>query len=194
MELIEGSRQLIKSTYGLRSETQDSSLKLMNSDTDSHKMAETIKRPMVIRGQKRGTGRAEDVVSCFSHVRLYRSAWTVVRQAPLSMGFSRQEYCCGLPFPIPWDLLHLGIEPASPTLAGRIFTTAPPGEHTEDFYDLENTLYAIIMIGIRHFVVFRLPSCVWLCDPRDHSMPKLYVIIILAKPIKCTTLRVEVLR
>ena len=40
--------------------------------------------------------------------------WTVAHQAPLSMGFSRQEYCSGLPFPPPRDLPDPGIEPASP--------------------------------------------------------------------------------
>ena len=42
--------------------------------------------------------------------------WTVARQAPLSMGFSRQEYWSGLPFPSPGDLPNLGIEPRSPAL------------------------------------------------------------------------------
>ena len=42
--------------------------------------------------------------------------WTVARQAPLSMGFSRQEYWSGLPFPSPGDLLDPGIEPRSPAL------------------------------------------------------------------------------
>ena len=42
--------------------------------------------------------------------------WTVVHQAPLSMGFSRQEDWSGLPFPSPWDLPDPGIEPRSPTL------------------------------------------------------------------------------
>ena len=51
--------------------------------------------------------------------------WTVARQAPLSMEFSRHEYWSGLPFPPPWDLPDLGIElvsPASPAFAGRFFT------------------------------------------------------------------------
>ena len=42
--------------------------------------------------------------------------WTVAYQAPPSMGFSRQEYQSGLPFPSPGDLPHPGIEPGSPTL------------------------------------------------------------------------------
>ena len=47
-------------------------------------------------------------------------------QAPLSMGFPRQEYWSGLPFPPPGDLPDPGIEPVSPALAGRFFTPEPP--------------------------------------------------------------------
>ena len=57
--------------------------------------------------------------------------WTVACQAPESMEFSRQEYWSGLPFPTPGDLHDQGIKPksrASPSLAGRFFTTAPPGK------------------------------------------------------------------
>ena len=49
-------------------------------------------------------------------------------QASLSMGFPRQEYWSGLPFPSPEDLPHPGIEPTPPALAGGFFTTEPPGE------------------------------------------------------------------
>ena len=49
-----------------------------------------------------------------SPVLLFATLWTVAHQAPLSMGFSRQEYWSGLPFPSPGDLPHPGIEPASP--------------------------------------------------------------------------------
>ena len=54
--------------------------------------------------------------------------WTVAHQAPLSMGFSMQEYCNGLPFPTPGDLPDQGIKPTSlvsPALAGEFFTTMP---------------------------------------------------------------------
>ena len=61
-----------------------------------------------------------------SHVGLFATPWTVAHQAPLSMGFSRQEYWSGLPFPSPGDLLDPGIEPMSPALAGRFFATEPP--------------------------------------------------------------------
>ena len=62
----------------------------------------------------------------FSHRQLFVTPWTVVQQAPLSVGFPRQEYWSGLPFPPPGDLFHPGIEfmpPGSPTLAGRFFTS-----------------------------------------------------------------------
>ena len=65
------------------------------------------------------------VLSCFSHVRLFATPWTVARQGPLSTEFSRQEYWSGLPCPSP-DLPNPGIEPASLTswaLASRFFTT-----------------------------------------------------------------------
>ena len=60
--------------------------------------------------------------------------WTVARQAPLPMEISRQESWSGLPFPMPWDLPDPGTEPAalaSPALAGRFFTTEPPGKPPE---------------------------------------------------------------
>ena len=47
--------------------------------------------------------------------------WAVAHQAPLSMGFPRQEYWSALPFPSPWDLPDPGIEPES-AIAGRFFT------------------------------------------------------------------------
>ena len=53
---------------------------------------------------------------------------TVACQAPLSMGFSRQEYWSRLPFLSLGDIFNPGIEPMSPALAGRFFTTEPPGK------------------------------------------------------------------
>ena len=51
----------------------------------------------------------------------FANPWTVASQAPLSMGFSRQEYWSGLPFPSPGDLQDPGIQPASPASAGGFF-------------------------------------------------------------------------
>ena len=66
-------------------------------------------------------------VKSLSRVRLFATPWTVACQAPLSMGFPRQEYWSLLPFPSPRDLPDPGIEPASLELAGGFFTTEPPG-------------------------------------------------------------------
>ena len=55
-------------------------------------------------------------VKSLSRVRLFATPWTVAYQAPLSMGFSRQEYWSGLPFPSPGDLPDPGIKPGSPAL------------------------------------------------------------------------------
>ena len=55
---------------------------------------------------------------------------TVARQAPLSMGFPRQEYWSGLPFPLLGSLSNPGIEPVSPAVEGRFFTTELPGKST----------------------------------------------------------------
>ena len=55
----------------------------------------------------------------------FGTPWTVARQAPLSMGFPRQEYYSVLPFPSPGDFPDQGVKPASPTLAGGFFTTEP---------------------------------------------------------------------
>ena len=98
------------------------------------------------------------VLNCFSHVQVFATLRTVPCQAPLSMGFSRQEYCSGLPCPPPGDLLDPGIKPmslVSPTLAGGFFTTSATWEaqSTGDQF---------------HSVA---QSCPTLCDPMDYSSP-----------------------
>ena len=63
-----------------------------------------------------------------SHVRLFATPWTVAYQASPSMGFSRQEYWSGLPFPSPGDLPKPGIKPGSPTLEADTLTSEPAGK------------------------------------------------------------------
>ena len=63
----------------------------------------------------------------------FRTPWTIAHKAPLSMGFPRQEYWGGLPFPSPGDLPDPGIKPASPIFAGGFFTTEPPGKPHRKF-------------------------------------------------------------
>ena len=67
-------------------------------------------------------------VKFLSRVQLFATPWTVAHQAPLSMGFSRQEYWSGLPFPSPGDLPDPGIEPRSPALEADALTSEPPGK------------------------------------------------------------------
>ena len=71
------------------------------------------------------------MLSHFSHVQCFVTLWTIAHQAPLSMGFSRQERCNGLPFPSPGDFPNPEIEPVSlmsPVLAGMFFTTSAAWE------------------------------------------------------------------
>ena len=67
-------------------------------------------------------------VKSFSRVQLFATPWTVTCQAPPSMGFLRQEYWNGLPFPSPGDLSDPAIEPGSPTLKADTLLSEPPGK------------------------------------------------------------------
>ena len=92
----------------------------------------------------------------FSCVQLFATLWTDVHRASMSMGFSRQECCSGLPFPPQGDLPNPGIKPmsaVSPTLAGRFFTTEPP-EKPPKWYESENVSFSVN------------PT---LCNPMDYS-------------------------
>ena len=71
------------------------------------------------------------VLSHSSRVQLFGTLWTVARQAPLSMGSSRQKYWSGLPFPSPGDLPDPGIEPRSPSLHTDSLLSVPPGKPLE---------------------------------------------------------------
>ena len=65
-------------------------------------------------------------VKSLSHIQLFVTPWSVAQQAPLSMGFFRQEYWSGLPFPSPGDLPNPGIKPRSLTLQADSL----PSEHS----------------------------------------------------------------
>ena len=67
-------------------------------------------------------------VKYLSRVPLFLTPWTVAYQAPSSMGFSRQEYWSGLPFPSPGDLPDPGIKLGSPALQADALTSEPPGK------------------------------------------------------------------
>ena len=78
------------------------------------------------------------MLSAFRDVRLFVTPRTAARQAPLSIGFSRQEYWSGLPFPSLGDLPGPGIKPVSPALAGGFFTNEPPGKPHEVNHFMKN--------------------------------------------------------
>ena len=63
-----------------------------------------------------------------SHVQLFVTPWTIAHQAPVSMGFSRQEYWSGLPFPSLGYLPDPGIKTGSPTLQADALPSEPPGK------------------------------------------------------------------
>ena len=87
-----------------------------------------------IKLQAQITAVCGHVLNSFSHIRLFVTLWVVARQAPLSMGFSRQDYWSGLLRPPPGDLPDPGIEPASLmslALAGGFFTTSTTWEAWE---------------------------------------------------------------
>ena len=67
-------------------------------------------------------------VKLLSHVQLFATPWTVTYETSPSMGFSRQEYWSGLPFPSPGDLPDPGIKPGSPALEAGTLTSEPPGK------------------------------------------------------------------
>ena len=69
-------------------------------------------------------------VKLLSPVQLFVTPWTVAYQAPPSMGFPKQEYWSGLPFPSPGDLSDPGIEPGSPSFQADALTSEPPGKPT----------------------------------------------------------------
>ena len=93
-------------------------------------------------------------VKSLSHVCLFVTLWTVACQAPLSMGFSRQEYWSGLPFPSPGDLPNPEIEPGSPALQADALSSEPPGKPQQR--DSESEV---------------AQSCLTLSNPMDCSQP-----------------------
>ena len=78
--------------------------------------------------RKHSINRKRKKVKSLSCVRLLVTPWTVAYQAPPSMGFSRQEYWSGLPFPSPGALPDPGIESWSPTLQADALPSEPPGK------------------------------------------------------------------
>ena len=101
-------------------------------------------------------------VVVFSRVQLFVTPWIVVSQSPLSMGFTRQEYWSGLTFPTPRYLLKPGMDPeslTSPTLAGRFFTTVPPGRPIQTQYTHFQFIIGELMTYLSVFKFIELFFC-----------------------------------
>ena len=85
-----------------------------------------------------------------SHVPLFAILWTVARQAPLFMGFSRQENWSGLPFPSAGDLPNLGTEPWCPALQADSLLSEPPGMPlTSNDYATHGKLRARVILYLK---------------------------------------------
>ena len=95
-----------------------------------------------------------------SHIRFFANLWTAAYQAPLSMGFFRQEYRSGLPFPSPGDLPDPGIKPGSPALQAD----ASPLSHQGSQLRVSSVQSSSVA-----------QSCPTLSDPMDCSTPGLPV-------------------
>ena len=114
-------------------------------------------------------------VSCFSRVWLFVTPWTVAHQAPLSMGFSRQEYWSGLPCPPPGELPNPGIELLSlmsPALAGGFLTTSTTWEaYVYIYIERDTSLYIhIILLTCTYaFIIVFIVLCVPDYFPRVNS-------------------------
>ena len=117
-------------------------------------------------------------VKSLRHVRLFVIPWTlcdpldcIAHQAPLSLGFSRQEYWSGLPFPSPGDLPDPGIEPRSPTLQADALTSEPLGKplcsflqklNIDSYFPVCNVSFVSLLWNFSLCICF---SAVWLCVP-----------------------------
>ena len=82
-------------------------------------------------GKREGMMQNGVCVKLLSHVQLFMTLWTVARQAPLSMGFSRQEYWSGLPFPSPGHFPNPGTKPGSRALQADALSSELPGKPAE---------------------------------------------------------------
>jgi len=103
-----------------------------------------------------------------SRVRLVATPWTAACQAPLSMGFSRQEYWCGWAFPTLEDLTDPGMEPASPlspALAGRFFTTKPLGKSPSLMVIIKCRIYCLIIQYILVLIAYFIHNSLYLLFP-----------------------------
>ena len=107
--------------------TEKSKIKVLTDSVSGESLVQSHLLAMSSHSQRKEQGSSLVVlkVKSFSRVRLFATPWTVAYQASLSMGFSRQEYWSGLPFPSPGDLPDPGIKPRSPALQAEALPSEP---------------------------------------------------------------------
>ena len=98
------------------------------------------------------------VCGMLSCVWLFVTAWTIAQKAPLSMGFARQEYWSGLPFPLLGNIPYPEMKPRSPALAGRFFTTSTTWE----------TLQGLVQSGLIVDFKQKIGSCL-IAPSQEHQ-------------------------
>ena len=125
-----------------------------------------------------------------SRVRLFATPWTEASQAPPSMGFSRQEYWTGLPFPSPEDLPNSGIKPGSPALQADTLLSKPIGaslvaQRVKQLPAMREAPRSLIYfnlfapsIGLLACLLHLLQSCLTLCDFMNCNPPGFSVHVI----------------
>ena len=114
-----------------------------------------------------------------SRVQVFATPWNVSYQAPLSMGFSRQEYWNGLPFPSPGDLPNPGIEPWSPALqAGALRLVVQFSQH-----------YLLKRLSLSHGIFLppssknKVPMGAWVYFWPFYIVPLVYISVFM--PVPC---------
>ena len=112
------------------------------------------------------------LVCAYSVVSNSETPWTVVRQAPLSMGFSRQEYWSGLPFPYPGDLSNPGIERVCPAFAGNHICLTT---FTVNYYQITPVVLRLIkqdLILEKHHKIYC--TFISLSSPQRHCLQQVF--------------------
>ena len=125
-----------------------------------------------------------------SHLQLFATPWTAAYQAPPSMGFSRQEYWSGLPFPSPGDLPDPGIEPRSPTLQADALTSEPPGKvvvfsnlRLSHVSFLLSSFFAVLVSSTLGFLSFPLCWVFFVLRFHCKSFPQVGLLLCLASSL-----------
>ena len=137
------------------------------------------------------------LVKSLSRVRLFATPWTVAYHAPPSVGFSRQEYWSGLPFPSLGDLPNPGIKPGSPTLQADALPSELPGK----LYGVRKCsnfilLHVAVQFSQHHLLKrLSLPHCIYLSPFLKNNVPIgtwVYFLAFYLVPLVCISVFVPV--